>query len=138
MVAHIKKDVLIRHFVNYLVPLIKMGLIQICFGLAINLSPVSYTHLDVYKRQLLEESLGIQLFIRTHRGLSLTEAGKSFYQDAKYIIQYCKDSIVRAKNAMQKDSNIIRIGTSPMTPDVYKRQLLVLPLMFTKIKAIWT
>ena len=70
----------------------------------------------IKQMNLLEESLGIQLFIRTPRGLSLTEAGKSFYQDAKYIIQYCKDSIVRAKNAMQKDSNIIRIGTSPMTP----------------------
>ena len=70
----------------------------------------------IKQMNLLEESLDIQLFIRTHRGLSLTEAGKSFYQDAKYIIQYCKDSIVRAKNAMQKDSNIIRIGTSPMTP----------------------
>ncbi|CVI65882.1 Hca operon transcriptional activator [Clostridiales bacterium CHKCI001] len=65
---------------------------------------------------LLEENLGVQLFIRTHRGLSLTKAGKSFYNDAKYIIQYCKDSVVRAKNAMQEDTNLIRIGTSPMTP----------------------
>ena len=65
---------------------------------------------------LLEESLGLQLFVRTHRGLQLTEAGKSLMQDAKYIIQYCKDSVTRAKNAMQKDEEIIRIGTSPMTP----------------------
>lgn len=65
---------------------------------------------------LLEDSLGVQLFVRTHRGLVLTEAGKSMYQDTKYIIQYCKDSVTRAKNAMQKSENIIRIGTSPMTP----------------------
>ena len=39
---------------------------------------------------LLEESLQVQLFTRTHRGLVLTEAGKSLYQDAKYIIQYCR------------------------------------------------
>ena len=38
------------------------------------------------------------------------------YQDAKYIIQYCRDSVTRAKNAMQEDENIIRIGSSPMTP----------------------
>ena len=37
-------------------------------------------------------------------------------QDTKYIIQYCKDSVTRAKNAMQKDEEVIRIGTSPMTP----------------------
>lgn len=65
---------------------------------------------------LLEGSLGLQLFVRTHRGLQLTEAGKSLVQDTKYIIQYCKDSVTRAKNAMQKSTDIIRIGTSPMTP----------------------
>ena len=65
---------------------------------------------------LLEENLDLQLFIRTHRGLILTEAGKSLEQDAKYIIQYCKDSVTRAKNAMQESVDVIRIGTSPMTP----------------------
>lgn len=65
---------------------------------------------------LLEENLDIRLFIRTHRGLQVTEAGKSFYQDAKYIIQYCKDSVTRARNAMQESEEIIRIGTSMMTP----------------------
>ena len=65
---------------------------------------------------LLEENLDLQLFIRTHRGLVLTEAGKSLLQDTKYIIQYCKDSVTRARNAMQETENVIRIGTSPMTP----------------------
>ncbi|MBV4067554.1 LysR family transcriptional regulator [[Clostridium] innocuum] len=65
---------------------------------------------------LLEAGLGIALFDRTHRGLTLTKAGKSLYRDSKYIIQYCRDSVVRAKNAMQQDEQIIRIGTSPMTP----------------------
>ena len=70
---------------------------------------------------LLEGSLDVKLFERTHRGLTLTQAGKSLYRDAKYIIRYCEESVVRAKNAMQSDSSVIRIGTSPMTP----AQLLV-------------
>lgn len=65
---------------------------------------------------LLESSLGLQLFVRTHRGLILTEAGKSLYRDAKYIIQYCRESVERAKKAMQEKDRVIRIGTSPMTP----------------------
>ena len=65
---------------------------------------------------LLEENLGLQLFLRTHRGIQLTEAGKSLYQDAKYVIQYCKDSVTRARNAMRNTDDVIRIGTSPMTP----------------------
>ena len=48
--------------------------------------------------------------------MTLTEAGKSLYKDAKYIIQYCKESVERAKKAMQEKDNVIRIGTSPMTP----------------------
>ena len=65
---------------------------------------------------LLESDLGIKLFIRTHRGIILTEAGKSLYNDSKYIIQYSKDSITRAKNAISDINPVIRIGTSPMTP----------------------
>ena len=60
---------------------------------------------------LLEAGLGVALFDRTHRGLTLTKAGKSLYRDSKYIIQYCRDSVVRAKNAMQQDEQIIRTGT---------------------------
>lgn len=65
---------------------------------------------------LLEDALGVKLFERTHRGLRITKAGSSLYQDTKYIIQYCKDSVTRAKNAMQEDTDVIRIGSSPMTP----------------------
>ena len=65
---------------------------------------------------LLEDSLGVKLFIRSHRGLTLTKAGQSLYNDARYIIRYCRDSVTRAKNAMQEDMGVIRIGTSPMTP----------------------
>ena len=65
---------------------------------------------------LLERDLDLRLFLRTHRGLQLTKAGQSLYQDAKYIIQYCKDSVTRARNAMEEAGQVIRIGTSPVTP----------------------
>lgn len=64
----------------------------------------------------LESSLDLHLFERTHRGLIVTEAGKSLYQDAKYLIQYCKDSVSRARNAQNNQEGVIRIGVSPMTP----------------------
>ncbi len=65
---------------------------------------------------LLENSLDVKLFERTHRGLILTNAGRSIYNDAKYIIQYSSESVLRAKKVMQINSNTIRIGTSPITP----------------------
>ena len=64
----------------------------------------------------LESSLDLHLFERTHRGLIVTEAGKSLYQDAKYLIQYCKDSVSRTRNAQNNQEGVIRIGVSPMTP----------------------
>lgn len=64
----------------------------------------------------LEAGLGLQLFTRTHRGLVLTQAGQSIYNDAKYIIGYCKDSARRAKEVMLTSDDVIRVGISPMTP----------------------
>ncbi len=72
---------------------------------------------------LLENELGLKLFVRTHRGLRLTEEGASLYQDAKYVISYCKESVHRAKLAGRKNDNIIRIGTSPMTPGAFLSDL---------------
>lgn len=65
----------------------------------------------------LEERLGITLFERTNHGLKLTEAGKSFLQDAKYIVDYSDRAIEKAKEIDNKDKQqSIRIGTSIMTP----------------------
>lgn len=65
----------------------------------------------------LEDRLGITLFSRTNQGLKLTEAGKSFLQDAKYIIDYSERAIDKAKEIDDKDRYVsILIGTSIMTP----------------------
>lgn len=64
----------------------------------------------------LEDNLGIILLNRTHRGIILTKAGESIYNDAKYIIQYTKDSIERAKQAEGNHKYLIRVGTSITTP----------------------
>lgn len=65
----------------------------------------------------LEERLGITLFDRSNHGLQLTDAGKSFFQDAKYIIDYSNRAIEKAKDIDNKDrQQSIRIGTSIMTP----------------------
>ncbi len=64
----------------------------------------------------LETDLGVRLFDRTHRGLTLTKAGSSLYQDARYMAAYCREAINRARDAMQGETQAVRIGTSPMTP----------------------
>lgn len=68
---------------------------------------------------LLENSLGFDLFVRTPRGAQLTPAGESIYRDAKYIIQYAKDSIARAEKMLADPKQVLRIGTSLTTPVQY-------------------
>lgn len=68
----------------------------------------------------LEERLGITLFERTNHGLQLTSAGKSFLQDAKYLIDYSDKAIKKARKIDNKDRRqSIRIGTSIMTPATF-------------------
>ncbi len=64
----------------------------------------------------LEEKLNLTLFHRTHRGLTLTAAGASLYEDAKFMIRYGKESVARAEEAMRAEESVVRIGSSPMTP----------------------
>lgn len=64
----------------------------------------------------LEKHLGIQLFIRTNKGLQLSEAGKSLYQDAKYMIRFSQEALERAHHIELHQDYLIRIGTSLMNP----------------------
>lgn len=64
----------------------------------------------------LEKSLNLKLFERSYRGLTVTPAGQSLYKDAKYIINYCKESVERAEHASNENEEVIRVGISPLTP----------------------
>lgn len=51
----------------------------------------------------LESSLGLQLFDRTHRGLHVTEAGRSLYQDAAYVFNIAKSLLFERKVRCQTE-----------------------------------
>lgn len=70
----------------------------------------------IKQMNLLEDHLEVRLFHRSHKGLSLTEAGKVFYKDAKHIIKYSENTVKRVREAERGISDIVRIGTSPITP----------------------
>lgn len=64
----------------------------------------------------LEQVVKLRLFVRTHRGLTLTEAGKSLYRDALYMKTYSDGALQRARDMARQEGPHIRIGTSLMTP----------------------
>jgi DNA-binding transcriptional LysR family regulator len=58
----------------------------------------------------LEEELGITLFERTMKGVTLTPIGKSFYSDAQDMLDYVDRSIDRLRAAARGEEGLIRIG----------------------------
>ena len=58
----------------------------------------------------LEESTGLSLFERNIKGIKLTDAGKSFYNDSKTFVQNYNNSVERAKNIQKSSSGIVKIG----------------------------
>lgn len=65
---------------------------------------------------LLENHIEVQLFNRSHKGLTLTPAGRVFYKDAKQFISIGDTMIRRVRELQQGISDVIRIGSSPITP----------------------
>ena len=58
----------------------------------------------------LEESLGFPLFERTLKGVKLTSAGKSFYEDSKKLVQSYNNAAEKAKSISENKSDSVRIG----------------------------
>ena len=65
---------------------------------------------------VLEAHVGVQLLIRTNHGIRATDAGMSFYHDAKFLMQYAEKAVVRAHQAANENPYMIRIGTSMLNP----------------------
>jgi DNA-binding transcriptional LysR family regulator len=64
----------------------------------------------------LEAQIGVQLLIRTHHGIRATDAGMSFYHDAKFLLQYSEKAVVRARQAGNTHPYMIRVGNSMLNP----------------------
>lgn len=64
----------------------------------------------------LEEEVGVPLFLRTNKGLSLTEAGKVFYDATFDIMQRYHNAIQAAKETQKRNVNPIRFGISQINP----------------------
>ena len=76
---------------------------------------------------LLEESCGFKLFVRSNHGVKLTPAGRSLYEDAKTIIRLSQDALNKARRLAESSETTVRIGTSLL----YKCRLL--PDLWTRV-----
>lgn len=65
----------------------------------------------------LEHNIKVKLFNRTHNGVELTAAGKSFYEDAKKLIAAYNHSVSKAQNLSEK-KEIVKIGAGPLATGI--------------------
>ncbi len=64
----------------------------------------------------LEADLGVKLFRRSPRGITLTEAGESVYKDAKSLLKSYDRLVRNAREAAARSPFLIRVGTSFLAP----------------------
>ena len=61
----------------------------------------------------LEEELGVRLFDRTHRNVSLTAAGAALLDEARRVLRQAEIARMAARNAAHGTTNQLRIGHLP-------------------------
>lgn len=64
----------------------------------------------------LEGQLGLTLFMRTNRGLSLTPAGEEFLRETRAMIAHCDRLVQRLREQQEASPRILRIGDSLLNP----------------------
>lgn len=60
----------------------------------------------------LEYLLGFKLFVRSNKGVTLTEAGRDFYDDAKRIVELSTAAVAKGRALAERETNSISIGVS--------------------------
>ena len=97
------------------------------FGKAAEILFIS-TPAIVQQINLLEERCGFPLFNRSNRGVSLTPAGQSLYEDGKKIIALSDKALERAKQIFEDSLMTIKIGSSP----IFRARVLIDAMNMTR------
>src|SRR5580698_8623008 len=71
----------------------------------------------------LEERLGVRLLNRTTRNVSLTEAGRAYYERCVQILSEIENAEEAAQMLQSKPRGILRLNTSPGMPALIARSI---------------
>lgn len=61
----------------------------------------------------LEAELGTELFLRTSRGVELTEAGKNLEEMARFVLEYVSEIPNQLSDSSEQPSGVVSIGLPP-------------------------
>jgi DNA-binding transcriptional LysR family regulator len=87
------------------------------------------------KIQRLEEKLKGALFLRSHRRVALTDAGKSFVPKATKLLQDAEDALRETQAAMEGRAGTLRIGFGIASlPEVLPRTILRFRKLYPEVE----
>ena len=72
----------------------------------------------------LEDEIGVQLLERTAKSVRLTEAGRTFLDDARTILKYSDDAVAKVRTVAGKRDTELHIGDWPLATSRIMPQLL--------------
>jgi DNA-binding transcriptional LysR family regulator len=61
-----------------------------------------------------EEEVGVPLFERTPRGVRLTDAGRAFLDEARAILKYTNEAVIKARAIGGKRETQLHVGDFPL------------------------
>jgi len=83
----------------------------------------------------LEESLGMILFIRDHRTVSITEAGRAYVEEARIVLLHAERAVQAARAAGRNVETVLNVGRSPYADPFFTSVLLATRLpLFPRLK----
>ncbi len=67
----------------------------------------------------LESDIGLQLFVRNHQNVAITEAGRRFVEEAHHSVLYAERAVLNSMAASHGAEEILNIGKSAYYADPY-------------------
>ena len=63
----------------------------------------------------LESDIGLQLFVRNHQNVEITEAGRHFVEEARHSVLHAERAVLNARAALHGAEEILNVGKSAFT-----------------------
>lgn len=110
----------LRHLRYFVVVAEEQNVTRAAFRLHVSQPPLSRQIRD------LEEELDVELFHRTAKSLSLTEAGKIFLSEARAVLLRAEQAVQTARAIAKGDKGQLRVGYAPsLTVELLPRALKI-------------
>ena len=82
----------------------------------------------------LEDRLGVRLLNRTTRSVSLTEAGKAYYERCVQILSELEDADEAAQTLQTRPRGVLRVNTSPGIPVLLAPSIAEYSKLYPEVK----